>query len=122
MILNVIPQRLSGAADELRRSERVLTYAGYSLEETIDSLKHSEDESMLVIAAKLSKTLDRLRIRIRVTRAMFTALDRIAAAYMRAEEKAVSYEDEINAAEYMRYRSRDISRIRKKAAKAFERL
>lgn len=122
MILNVIPQRLSGAADELRRSERVLSYAGYSIEETIDSLRHSEDESMLVIASKLSKTLERLRLRIRVIRAMYTALDRIAAAYMRAEEKAVSYEDEINAAEFMRYGSRDISRILKKAAGTFERL
>ena len=54
MIIKVIPQRLMRAADELRRSERRLTYSGYSIEETINSLKRSEDESMLVIAANLT--------------------------------------------------------------------
>lgn len=122
MILNVIPQRLKAAADELRRSERMLTYAGYSIEETIDSLKRSGDESMLVTAAKLSKTLDLLKLRIKVTREIFTALDRIAAAYAKAEDNAVSFEDAVNSVKKMRYRSRDISRITKKAARMFERL
>lgn len=120
MIINVIPQRLLRVEEELRQTERVLIYTGYSIEQIIESLKHSEDESMLLIASKLSKTLDRLMIRTKTTKLIITALDRIAAAYTRTEERVVSFEDEVNVTAYMRYKHMDISKVRTRAAQTFD--
>lgn len=93
MIINVTPQRLIRAADELDRSGKVLTYTAYTIEETIRSLKHSDDESMQVIAVKLSKTVDSLERKTRVTRTFSMALYRIAELYKRTEDNVQSFED-----------------------------
>lgn len=122
MIINVVPQRLLRAADELNKSAKTLLYTGYSIEQTIESLRHSDDESLLEIAAKLTKTMERLRVRIKVATVISTALERIAETYMRTEDRVVSYEDETGNTEYISYRYIRIDKVRRKASQTFERL
>ena len=93
MIINVIPQRLIRAADELNRSGKVLTFTAYTIEETIAGLRRSDDESMQVIAAKLTKTVENLERKIRVIRMISQALYKLAELYSRTEDNIRSYED-----------------------------
>ncbi len=93
MIINVIPQRLIRAADELDRSGKRLVFTAYTIEETIAGLRRSDDESMQVIAAKLTKTVENLKRKIRVIRMISQALYKLAELYSRTEDNIRSYED-----------------------------
>lgn len=120
MIINVIPQRIMRTAEELKESKKALIYAGYSIEEVIDSLKRSEDQSLQIIAAKLNKSLNQLRVKIKIIDAVIIALDRVAAIYARTESNAVSYEDETNISAFMKYKTVDINKVRIKATNMFD--
>lgn len=120
MIINVIPQRIMRTAEELKESKKALIYAGYSIEEVIDSLRRSEDQSLQIVAAKLNKNLDQLRIKIKIIDAVIIALDRVAAIYARTESNAVSYEDETNISAFMKYKTVDINKVRIKATNMFD--
>lgn len=122
MIINVIPQRLIRVTAELRQAERNLIIAANSLEEVIESLKHLGDESMLITAAKLSKTHESLKRKIRAAHLMRTALERIAAVYMRTEDNIRSYEEENPSPAGRRMKAMDMSSIRPRADRTFERL
>ena len=93
MIINVIPQRLIRAADELDRSGKRLVFTAYTIEETIAGLRRSDDESMQVIAAKLTKMVENLKRKIRVIRMISQALYKLAELYSRTEDNIRSYED-----------------------------
>lgn len=93
MIINVIPQRLIRAADELDRSGKRLVFTAYTIEETIAGLRRSDDESMQVIAAKLTKTVENLKRKICVIRMISQALYKLAELYSRTEDNIRSYED-----------------------------
>lgn len=121
MILKVIPQRIIRAADELRLTERRLTMAANSIEEVIGSLKYPGDESMLIITARLTKTLEELRKRIRITHLMMTALERIAAVYIRTEDNIRSYEED-NITMAASLKTTDIRGVRPMAERIFEKL
>ena len=113
MIINVIPQRLIRAADELSRSGKVLTYTAYTIYETASSLKRSDDESMQIIAAKLTRTAENLERRSRVIKASSVALYRVAEIYAKTEDNIQSFEDMQYFKTYVTYKAHKISLIQK---------
>lgn len=122
MNIHAIPNRCIRIAGELSRTEQNLKYAAGSVEEVINSLRHSEDESMHVTAAKLSKTLETINIKIRAVRMMRIALEKIAALYDRTEAGISDHGEAITANRPVNIYPQNIGSVKERAAGTFEQL
>lgn len=122
MNISVIPARCIRSSDELRQIERQLNIQEAEIETVIEGLKRSEDESMMLLSAKLSKTLEELHSRVRFTRMMHTAMTKIASVYAKTEDGVDDYENAGFLRQKARYVATTISRNKMRAEKTFDRL
>lgn len=122
MNINAIPNRCIRIAGELSTTEQNLKYAGGSVEEVINGLRHSDDESLQIVAAKLSKTLETINIKIRAVRMMRIALEKIAALYDRTEAGISDHGETIAAKGPAGIYPQNIGPVKARAAGTFEQL
>lgn len=122
MNISVIPARCIRAADELRQIERQLNIRHAEIEEVIASLRRTEDESMMHLAAKLSKTAEALRIKIVTTKMISVALSKISGIYARTEDGVADYENYDLIIAKAKYKATPIKRNSGRINKTFEKL
>lgn len=122
MNISVIPARCIRSAEEIRQIERQLKIQASEIEMVVESLKRSEDESMILLSAKLSKTSEKLNSGIRFTRMIHTALTKITSLYAKTENGVDDYENVGIFRQNIRYGVTAISRNKKRAERTFGRL
>ena len=122
MNISVIPARCIRVADELKQIERQLNIQASEIEAVIASLKITEDEAMMTIAVKLSKTLEDLQTKIRVTKLEATALSKIATVYAKMENGVADYENVDMFRKIIRYKATTLNGNRTRIERTFEKL
>lgn len=122
MNINTAPDRCLRAAAEMRRSEQNLRYAAGSIEEVINSLKHSEEESMQIIANKLHGTLEATCSRNRTIRLMYMVLEKAAEMYSRTEAEISDFGETGPKMKPVKVRAQDLGPVKQRTDRIFEKL
>lgn len=117
-----MPIRCVRTSEEIRQIEKNLNTQANEIQAVISSLKRSDDESMMMVANKLQKTEEHLRVKIRLTNKIGLALSKIAAVYSKNEDGIMAYEEWDISRRGNRFKTYTISRNRDRVNRTFEKL